>query len=60
MKQWNPDNLKTLHRTAPGDPHCPDFCGVRCPPECPYRTIVAVSNGCHLCDCLQGKYKDVK
>ena len=55
MKQWNPNDphfSKAIHRTAPGDPHCPAWCGKECPPECPNHG--RMFDGCHICDCLHG------
>jgi hypothetical protein len=35
-------------------PHCPQVCGVPCPPECP-NSKEARFDGCHVCDCLHPK-----
>lgn len=57
MKQWNPTDSPNLHRTAPGDPHCPDYCGKECPVTCPNHG--RMYDGCHVCDCLHGKPKEI-
>jgi hypothetical protein len=55
MKEWNTDALN-LHRRAPGDPHCPAWCGKECPVTCPNHG--RMFDGCHVCDCLHGKPKE--
>ena len=35
-------------------PHCPQICGVPCPPDCP-NSKEARFDGCHVCDCLHPK-----
>ena len=35
-------------------PHCPQICGVPCPPACE-NSKEAHFDGCHICDCLRGK-----
>jgi hypothetical protein len=34
-------------------PHCPQICGVPCPPDCRHHGE-ARFDGCHVCDCLHG------
>ena len=36
-------------------PHCPPIAHVRCPKNCQNHDKLADMNGCHVCDCLQGK-----
>lgn len=40
-------------------PHCPQICGVPCPPDCKHHGE-ARFDGCHVCDCLHGEQNAVK